>query len=131
MMIVVHGDSTNSMVMVIMEYKGQYDCTISPKATFGFHPYFVAIKAQLRNDHSYHVCHFETGWKCRNVGNVQKMKIFSQPRPPLIYGDYYTKLRGRTLTKCNIYFYSPFTINATRQPLFVLGKLGNSTFILF
>ena len=52
---------------------------------------------------------------CVNVNvnvEIQRMKIFSQPRPPLIYGDYYTKLRGRTLTKCNIYFYSPFTINA-------------------
>ena len=58
-------------------------------------------------------CHFEPAvWKCR-CGNTKDENIFTTTAPPLIYGDYYTKLRGRTLTKCNIYFYSPFTINAT------------------
>ena len=49
-------------------------------------------------------------------GNTKDGNIFTSSAP-LIYGDYYTKLRGRTLTKCNICFYSPFTINANRTTI--------------
>ena len=65
--------------------------------------------------------------------NIQKMKygntkdgnIFTSSAP-LIYGDYYTKLRGRTLTKCNICFYSPFTINANRTTISSVEKCARS-----
>ena len=67
----------------------------------------------------------KTEYTKMKYGNTKDGNIFTSSAP-LIYGDYYTKLRGRTLTKCNICFYSPFTINANRTTISSVEKCARS-----